>query len=104
MNFLKNLFGGGPKSSEDRAVYVYVQPKRCEEILQVRIDTYNDLSVTDDGNGYWVRKLASATRCPFQAEITLYFDKQRRMTGSEVENGELVDEEAYEAYVASKEA
>lgn len=102
MGFLKRLFGGGNRMpSGDRGLYFYVQPKRCAEIVRVRIDPYNDLSLTDDG-GYRVRKVASATRCPFQAEITLHFDKQRRMTSSEVENGELVDEDAYNAYLESQ--
>lgn len=105
MGFLKRLFGGGNRLPEgDRGLYYYVQPKRCPEIVQIRIDPYNDLSLTDDGKGYWVRKVASATRCPFQAEITLYFDKQRRMTGSEVENGELVDEDDYNAYIEARTA
>ncbi len=102
MNFLKNLFGGGPKSPSDRGIYFYVKPKRCEEIVRIRIDTYNDLSISDDG-GYWVRKVASAIRCPFQAEVTLYFDKGRRLTESQVENGELVDKDDYDNYLAAKE-
>ena len=104
MNFLKNLFSGGPRGPQERAIYVYVRPKRCDEIVQVRIDTYNDLSLNDEGNGYWVRKIASAIRCPFQAEVTLYFNKSRQITESSVENGELVDQAVYEAYMAEKEA
>ena len=91
MNFLKNLFGGGGRN-EDRGMYFYVRPKMCQEVLRIRVDPLNDLSRTDDGKGYWCRKLASAARCPFQAEVEIYFDKNKRMTGSDVTNGELVSE------------
>ena len=90
MNILKALFGGS--RSDDRGIYLYVQPKMCQEILRVRVDPLNDLSQTDDGKGYWCRKLASAARCPFQAELEIYFDKNKRMTRSDVKDGQLVSE------------
>ena len=96
MNFLKSLFGGGGRN-EDRGIYFYVRPKMCQEILRVRVDPLNDLSQTDDGKAYWCRKVASAARCPFQAEIELYFDKNKRFKDSRVENGELVSEAAWAA-------
>ena len=104
MNFLKNLFGGdgGGNSDDSRGLYFYVQPKRCEEIIEVRIDSMNDLSTRDDESGYIVRKMVSATRCPFQAELTVYFDKNRRVENQEVENGTLVSKEDYEAWQASR--
>ena len=91
MNILKNLFGGFSRS-DDRGIYFYVQPKMCKEILRVRVDPLNDLSQTDDGKGYWCRKVASAARCPFQAELELRFDKNKRFQGSDVTNGKLVSE------------
>ncbi len=91
MNILKSLFGGGGRN-DDRGIYFYVQPKMCKEILRVRVDPLNDLSQTDDGKGYWCRKLASAARCPFQADLELYFDKNKHYTGSEVTDGALVSE------------
>ena len=45
----------------------------------------------------WCRKVASAARCPFQAEIELYFDKNKRFKDSSVENGELVSEAEWAA-------
>ncbi|MEO1287985.1 MAG: hypothetical protein AAFV93_09455, partial [Chloroflexota bacterium] len=90
-------FGGGTPS--DNGYYVYVKPKMCKEIVQVRINLGSDLSLTDDTSGYWIRKVASATRCPFQAEFTLYFDKGRKLTDRTIENGEFVTEEEYQAFV-----
>ena len=45
MNILKSLFGGGSRSS-DRGIYFYVQPKMCQEILRIRVDPLNDLSIS----------------------------------------------------------
>ena len=92
MNFLKNLFGGGGGSRTD---YLYVRPKMCQEIVQVRIDTMNGPSLMDDGNGYYMRKMVSATRCPFQAELELFFDKNKNLTDKQITNGEYVSEAAY---------
>lgn len=100
MNFLKKLFGGSSGSPDGRSFYVYVRPKMCQELIEIRIDLYNDLSQEDHGSGYFVRKVASATRCPFQAEMTLYFDKGRRYLSGDIENGEFVTAEEYAAWAA----
>jgi hypothetical protein len=98
MNFLKKLFGGGPGGSgDDRGLYFYVRPKRCGEIVRVRIDPFSDMS-QDDSGGYFVRKIAQATRCPFPAELTLFFDKSRRLTGQDITDGEFVSEADFEAW------
>ena len=91
MNILKRMFAGGGRD-EDRGIYFYVRPKMCKQALRVRVDPLNDLSRTDDGKGYWCRKVASAARCPFQAELELHFDKNKRYQHGEVTNGELVSE------------
>lgn len=98
MNFLRNLFGGGGAgTSHDRdALYIYVQPKMCAEVVRVRINLFNDLSQTDDG--YIVRKMVSATRCPFQAEVELHFDKKRNITQSIVTDGDMKEEADYIAW------
>ncbi len=102
MQFLKTLLSGGSRS-DDRGIYFYVQPKACQEILRIRVDPMNDLSRADDGKGYWVRKMASGHRCPFQAEVEIYFDKNKRMTSSEVTNGKLVSEEDWLAWRGERE-
>ncbi len=89
MNILKSLFGGGGRD-EDRGIYFYVRPKMCKQVLRIRVDPLNDLSRADDGKNYWCRKLASAARCPFQAEVVLHFDKHKRYQHGEVTDGELV--------------
>ena len=104
MNILKSLFGGGSAEDRDaRGSYFYVKPQRCDDILKVRVDMANDLSLADDGKSYWVRKLASSGnyKCN-QVELTLYFNNNRQLQDSEVQGGTLVDRKAYDAWVATQ--
>ncbi len=106
MDFFRRLFGGsGASGSSDKSgTYFYVRAKDCDEVVQVRIDMNNDLSLADDGTTYWVRKLAHGTnfRCRWPVELTLYFDSNRKFQSSDIKNGELVTREDYEAWVAQK--
>ncbi len=105
MNFLKKLFGGASDGVErdNRAAYFYVQPHRCEDVLRVRIDMNNDLSLTDDNSSYWVRKLVSSSnyKCN-QVELTLTFDTNRRLIDSQIQGGTMVDREAYDAWMSQQ--
>ena len=101
MGFFRRLFGGGASAPKDRFVTYYVRPKRCDEVVPVRIDTNNDPSLTDDG-GYFVRKVARGERCPFPAELTVRYDSSRRPIEIVVNDGEQVNEAVYEAWLASK--
>jgi hypothetical protein len=80
-----------------------VKPHRCDDILRVRVDMNNDLSLTDEGSGYWVRKLASSGnyKCN-QVEITLYFDSSRHLQNTELNGGKLVERADYDAWVAAQ--
>lgn len=99
MGFIRRLFGGG--GGKPRDTVFYVRPKRCEEIVAVRIDLYNEPSQTDDG-GYFLRKIVRGERCPFPAELHLNFDQNRRLIQVGVENGETVDESDYRAWLAER--
>jgi len=105
MNFLKNLFGGGGGSNgDDRGLYFYVRPRGCEEVVEVRINPANDLSL-QDGGGYFVKKTVRGKhRCFNPAEMTLYFDGQRNFQSSEVSGGELLEKEDFDAWEAAFEA
>ncbi len=93
MNFLKKLFGGGGGSRD--SLVVYVRPKACEEIIRIRLDTRHSLSRRDDEDGYFMRKMATGTRCPFQAEMYFYFDDRKNLVDRQIENGEFVTEDDY---------
>jgi len=103
MNFIKNLFGGaGGGASSDRGLYFYVRPFRCDQLMKIRVDPMNDLSKTDDGDGYIVRKMTKEPRCPFETELMIYFDKNKNITNKEVTRGELISVEEYDAWLAEK--
>lgn len=97
--FFKGLVGGGTPA--ERYQPYYVRPKRCPEVVVVRVDLFNDLSSDDDG-GFFVRKTARGERCPFAAELSITFDKSRRTLEVMVENGEQVTEADYQAWLDSK--
>jgi hypothetical protein len=104
MNILRRLFGGGGDApSGDRGIYVYVRPKMCKEILRLRVDPMNNLSESDEGGTYFVRKVATGNRCPFPVEVTLYFDGGKRLSNKEITNGEFVTEAEYDAFMAQSE-
>jgi hypothetical protein len=103
MDFLRRLFGGGGGSRGDAAgMYFYVRPKGCDEVVQIRIDRNNDLSAQDEGDTYWVHKYVRGSKCFQQAEINLYFDKNRQFVNSEVTGGALVTQADYEAWLATQ--
>ena len=101
MNFLKNLFGGGDGAANnaDNGIYIYVQPRGCEEVIQVRLDPRNDL--TGEDGGYWVRKIARGNyRCFNPVEMNLRFDGNRQLVSDDISGGKLVDEAAFHAWEA----
>lgn len=100
MQFIRNLFKAAP--SADRALIIYVKPKACQEIIQVRIDTMNELSRDDSEAGFYVRKLARGARCPFQVEIELQLDADKRIVDQTITNGTAATAEEYQAYLATK--
>lgn len=101
MNFLKNLFGGGASGGgyKDDGIYIYVQPRGCEEVIQVRLHPANDLSEDESSGGYFANKTARGNyRCFQPIRMKLYFDKNRGFTGGDVDGGKLVDAETYDAW------
>ena len=99
MGFLKKLFGGGQsRSSDSDGLYFYVRAKRTDEVIALRINRANDLSLTDDQNGYYVRKIAVGQRSFDRIECEFWFDKERRFVSADVSGGELVDREDYDSF------
>lgn len=107
MAFFKRIFGGGGGSSASQGepahlLSVYVQPSGCDEVVLVRINLHNDLSQTDDGTGYWVRKMVMGTTCFKRVELEFTFDSNRRIRERQITGGALVDADAYAAWQASR--
>jgi hypothetical protein len=109
MEFIRKLFGGGGSrggSVGDRAgLYFYVKPNGCSEIVRVRINSNNDLSLADDNKTYFVRKMVRGTsyKCNREAELEVSFDANRRLTEQKVTGGALVTQQEFEAWLASQE-
>ncbi len=109
MEFLKRLLGLGGESGKRQShdpsgLYFYVRCHRCGEVLQVRLDRNNDLSLQDDFSSYYARKVMVGTGCFSRMEAEFYFDTSRRLTAKEVSGGVFVEYEDYAAYQESKRA
>jgi hypothetical protein len=106
VNFLKKLLGGGSAGNRDgNAMYFYVKLHRCEDIIRVRVDMNNELSLNDDSSGYWARKMVSGSnyKCS-HAELNVYFDVNRNLQNTEIQGGQLVKREDYESWLSKQQA
>jgi hypothetical protein len=103
MGFLRKLFGGQASSSGDAdGLYYYVKGDRTGEVVQVRLHRYNDLSETDNQQGFYARKLVVGQDHFERMEAEFFFDKNRRLTSADVQGGSLVDRDDYDAYRAQR--
>src|SRR5215470_16298474 len=104
MDFFKRIFGTGG-GQPPRGQYYYVKPTGCTEIVRVRVDAMNELSLNDDSSGYFVRKNARGTsyKCTRSAELLLTYDSQKRLQNTEVTGGALVTEADYKAWLDKEE-
>ena len=113
MEIFKRLFGGGggggassgkggSRAGDANGIYFYVRPTNCDEVVRLRIDRNNDLSLADDNNSYVVHKVVRGTKCFQSVEVDLYFDSGRRLVNSELQHGALVSEDEYEAWIDSQ--
>ncbi|MGB9606252.1 MAG: hypothetical protein ACPL88_10300 [Bryobacteraceae bacterium] len=98
----KSSSGGRSRFGDDpNAYWIYAQCRRCGEPLKARINLMNDLSETEDGEGWIVRKGlvgTGANRCFQTVEVTLTFDRQKQnVIASEVAGGRLLTVQEYEA-------
>lgn len=92
MGFLKNLFGGGSAKPEKRYYIFKVKCKRCGEIIEGRVDLDNDLSLSDEGDSYLVRKgLMGANRCFQQIEVEMQFTSDRKLIEQQAQGGTFVE-------------
>ena len=92
MGFLKNLFSGKPAKPEKRYYSISVKCNRCGELIEGRVDLDNDLSLTDEGNSYYARKmLIGDNRCFQKIEVELNFDSSRQITEKNISGGTFVE-------------
>ena len=90
MSFLKKLFSSEPAKPEKKYLTFHVKCNRCGETLECRVDLDNDLSLNDEGNGYFARKgLMGSNLCFQQIEVELTFDSARQLLEKTITGGEF---------------
>jgi hypothetical protein len=77
--FFQRLFGsgGGGARSHDGGIYVRVKCDACGEIVQTRINPTSELSQSDEGGGYYVRKVLVGQQCFRPIEVQLHYSDLR---------------------------
>lgn len=104
MGIFKRLFGGGSSAggtkgaAGDRGLYFFVKPEGCEEVIRVRIDPMNDLSESDDGKSFYVRKVASGVKCFKKVEMEFAFNGGKQLVEKDIKGGTLVEESDWIAW------
>ena len=96
MSFLKKLFGGFSAKPEKKYYVFEVRCKRCGEIIEGRVDVYNDPSVEyENGNNvYYCRKVLmgdGSNHCYQQVEVGLKFDTKKDVIERTISGGEFVE-------------
>lgn len=104
LDTLKAIFGGGGAASGDRdgnALFLYVRCDRCGDIVRVRVNMANELqqefAESDGVAGYALRKGVVDSKCFRPIEVTMQFDGRRRERSREIDGGQFVTREEYEA-------
>jgi hypothetical protein len=103
MSFLKRLLGlgeGGEGRPRDaKGLYYYVRCDRCGEVIQVRLDRNNDLSILDyQPMTFFARKVIIGTRCFNRMEAEFTYDRDRKLIEKKVSGGQFVEYEDYLTY------
>jgi len=92
VGFLKALFGGGPSAPADPGLYVKVKCNACGEVIQTRVNPTAELSLAEDGQSYFVRKVVVGKQCFRSIEILInYADLRGKEISREVHGGTSVD-------------
>jgi hypothetical protein len=112
MGFFSRLFGalrGAPAPAADgagrSAFWVYVRCKACGEPIRVRVNREHDLSAeyeegSDAPSGYHVHKEVVGERCFRRIQVDITFDGQRKIADRQIQGGDFLTAEEYEAAVA----
>lgn len=94
MGFLKNLFSGVSARPEKRYYVFNVKCNRCGEIVAGRVDLDNDLSLSDEGDSYVVRKGLignGKNRCFQRIEVEMKFTSERKLIEKQAQGGTFAE-------------
>lgn len=106
MNLFRNLaraLTGAPQTGDSAGMYFYVRCARCGEVIQVRINRMNDLSVqygeggNSKGDTFYIHKVIVGQRCYNRIEADFMFDSSRNLTEKKCTGGTFVEQSDYEA-------
>ena len=92
MDFIKKLFAGTSVRPNANFLPIRVKCSRCGETVEGRVNMANDLSLTDNDSGYYVRKvLMGGGRCFQQIEVELRFDASRKLLEKSIHGGAFIE-------------
>ena len=104
-NILKNIsrmFGGGstPSGGDPDGLYYYVRCARCGEVIQVRLNKNNDLSIEYGEKGeasdqLSAHKVIVGTRCYNRIEANFTFNRSRTLIDKQITGGTFVEASEY---------
>lgn len=110
MGFFSRLLDsmkGKPPTGDRRYYAIYVLSTRCREPIAGQVDLLNEVSLDDDGKGYYGRKVlhtSGKNRCFGQVEVELWFDMGKRLLRQEVQGGRWLTPAEYAVELAQWEA
>ena len=96
MGFLDALKRLVSNPQEAPILWLRVRCDRCGEIIESRVNLYNDLSAEHDGSEitHRLRKvLIGSGHCYQQVEVEMTFDAQRRVLTRQIRGGTFVEDE-----------
>ncbi len=98
MSFFKKLSNLLIPKDKDTAGYlIFVQCNFCKEVIQARVNLYNDLSFQDTPRGkpgYYCRKvLVGNQRCFRSIDVEMWFTAKRQLIKYSVNGGKFISPE-----------
>ena len=101
MGFLRKLFGGGNSQPKDTGIYLYFRSKRAPDaVTKIRIEPTYELN--NEGNGYSWHKTIVDSRYFSRINAVIRFDSNHQVLSADLDSGELISEEEYEAVMAER--
>ncbi len=103
MGFLKKLFSGfgGSSQPKDSGIYLYFRsPRAADAVTKIRIEPSYDLN-RDGDNLSWHKTIVDS-RYFSRIQAVIRFDSNHQILSAELDKGELITAEEYEAALATR--
>ena len=89
---LRKLLSSPPDTAQ-RGQWINVRCRRCGEVIPVRVDLLNDLSLDYDSGQYTAHKTVvgdGKNRCFQRVELALTFDANRKLLTQDAVGGDII--------------